>query len=143
MSPQRYILVSLLGLVGCVGPEETQFLSIYERNPTVEARSYDWHDPFPDERAGPDTFSRPLAFNEPRTDTRKNIDLRFLQAMHPSAGQPSYAGIPAVPGPAIVGPNGMPIASRPQIPQGYPPSPYPVLVSNPNGLAGVPVVPAY
>jgi len=132
------------GLAGCVGPEETQFLSVYERNSTVEARSYDWHDPFPDERAGPDTASRPLAFSDPRSDTRKNLDLRFLQAMHPSAGQPQYAGLPAVRGPAVPGPYGQPIATRPQLQvQSYPPSPYPTLVSNPHVPGGVPVIPAY
>lgn len=138
------VFLLAFGIGGCVGPEETQFLSLYERNPTVEARSYDWHDPFPDERVGPDTATRPLAFNEPRSDTRKNLDLRFLQAMHPSAGQPHYAGLPAVQGPAVPGPNGYPVASRPAIKaQGYPPSPYPVLVANPRTVGSVPVVPAY
>jgi len=65
---------------GCCGTQETRFLSWTPRPPDVEARSYNIHDPFPDETAGPNTFTRPRTFIEPRTDTRKDFDLRFLKA---------------------------------------------------------------
>jgi len=107
---------------GCIGPYETRYLSCIPRRPDVEARSYDWHDPFPDERIGPETASRPRAFQEPRSDTRKNFDLRFLQAMHPTAGtqlapgpmwpgygNPGLAGTPFPPPSSAPGP----VASSP------------------------------
>jgi hypothetical protein len=74
------VLAGSIGLSGCMGAPETRFLSCIPRPPGVEARSYDLHDPFPDESAGPETFTRPRAFQEPRSDTRKTNDLRFLQA---------------------------------------------------------------
>jgi hypothetical protein len=84
-------------LSGCVGRQETRYLSLYPRRADVEARSWDFHDPFPDERIGPDTHTRPRQFVEPRTDTRKNYDQRFLQSVHPTAGTrlapgPQYQG---------------------------------------------------
>lgn len=104
---------------GCVGPYETRYLTLYQRAPSVEARSYEAHDPFPNKMAGPDTYSRPRDFIDPRTDTRKNFDLRFLTAMHPTAGQPHLAGVPVVQGPAVPGPGGRPI------PTGSPVANYP------------------
>jgi hypothetical protein len=119
-------LFVVTGIAGCVGPRETQYLSWMPRRPDVEARSYDWHDPFPDERVGPDTASRPRAFIDPRTDTRKNFDQRFLQAVHPSAGTqlaaPQWPGYPPrgmvtgnalVPAYAVPPTTAGPIAVRP------------------------------
>ncbi len=73
------LVVEGMGLTGCM-QQETRFLSCLPRPPGVEARSYDLHDPFPDEDVGPNTFTRPRAFQEPRGETRKTNDLRFLQA---------------------------------------------------------------
>lgn len=71
------ILVAAAGSLGC---QETRFLSCRPRDSSVESRSYDVHDPFPDEDIGPDTFTRPRTFQVPRSDTRKSFDLRNLQA---------------------------------------------------------------
>lgn len=90
--------LAVLALSGCVGPEETRYLSCVPRPPEIETRAYDWHDPFPDETAGPDTITRPRAFLEPRTDTRKTFDLRFFSAMHPLAGSSAWAHRPRGPG---------------------------------------------
>jgi hypothetical protein len=76
-------ILALFLLAGC---QETRYLTWWPRRADVEARSYDWHDPFPDERIGPDTKTRPRQFMEPRTDERKNYDQRFLQSVHPTAG---------------------------------------------------------
>jgi hypothetical protein len=83
------LLALMMAGGGCIGPAETQFLSCYPRRPDVEARSYDWHDPFPEERIGPDTATRPRSFVEPRSDSRKQFDLRFFEAHHPSASRAS------------------------------------------------------
>lgn len=88
----------VLGALGCIGAPETRFLSCMPRPPEVERRSYDYHDPFADEKAGPATQSRPRAFQEPRSDTRKTFDLRFLQALHPTGGNPVVVRGPVVPG---------------------------------------------
>ena len=77
---ERRWLTLILLVVGCgPGCQETRFLSCRTRDPRVEARSYDLHDPFPDEEMGPKTYSRPRMFQEPRSDTRKTYDLRNLQ----------------------------------------------------------------
>jgi len=70
------VLIAVSGL-GC---QETRFLSCRARDPRVESRSYDTHDPYPDESLGPETFSRPLTFQEPRTYDRYKFDYRNLQA---------------------------------------------------------------
>jgi hypothetical protein len=78
---ERGWLALMLVVVGSgAGCQETRFLSCQTRDPRVEARSYDLHDPFPDEEMGPKTYSRPRTFQEPRSDTRKTFDLRNLQA---------------------------------------------------------------
>jgi hypothetical protein len=71
------MLILAGGLAGC---QETRFLSCRTRDPRVESRSYDLHDPFADEEMGPETYSRPRDFQLPRSDTRKTFDLRNLQA---------------------------------------------------------------
>jgi hypothetical protein len=115
MDRRGWVVVLAFGLTGCVGPRETQYLSCVPRPPDVEARSWDWHDPFPDESAGPDTVTRPRSFVEPRSDTRKNFDLRFLQAAHPTAGRTQLAPGPAWPG------YGTPLGAMPIVPA--PPGP--------------------
>ena len=119
-------MMMTLALAGCVGPRETQYLSCIPRPPQVEARSYDYHDPFPDENAGPETVTRPRSFVEPRTDTRKNYDLRFLQAAHPTAGRTQFAHGPVWPGygsPSVV--TGPVYAPPPSGPIAYPGTMYP------------------
>lgn len=98
------MLVLAASSLGCM---ETRFLSCQTRDPRVESRSYDLHDPFPDESIGPETFSRPRTFQEPRSDNRKTFDLRNLQASRgvtppvqaywDPAGVNSTAGVPVQP----------------------------------------------
>ena len=92
MERGRKVLVLVLacgfGLSGCLQTQETRFLSCVPRPSGVEARSYEIHDPFADESVGPETFTRPRAFQEPRSDTRKSSDLRFLQAAREFAPRP-------------------------------------------------------
>jgi hypothetical protein len=70
----------VLVLAGCQNTPETRFLSWFPRPAAQERRSYDLHDPFPDEQLGPNTFTRPRGFVQPRTEQRKTNDLQFLQA---------------------------------------------------------------
>ena len=77
---ERGWLLIVLVLAGCQNTQETRFLSWFPRPAAQESRSYDLHDPFPDENIGPNTFTRPRGFIVPRTEQRKTNDLRFLQA---------------------------------------------------------------
>lgn len=74
-----WLLIGFI-LTGCQNAPETRFLGCIPRPPLQEARSYDLHDPFPDEHLGPNTFTRPRQFITPRTEQRKTNDLRYLQA---------------------------------------------------------------
>ena len=63
-----------------------------------EAKSYTWHDPFPDENAGPNTGTRPRVFTEPRTDSMKDYNWRNLRAAY-GYGNPQrmYSWGPSMP----------------------------------------------
>lgn len=71
---------AMLCLAGCNGPQQ-RFMAWRHRDLRTEARTYDFHDPFPDEHAGPETVTRPLSFEDPRTETRQDYDLRLLLSM--------------------------------------------------------------
>ena len=77
---ERGWLLIVLVLAGCQNTQETRFLTWFPRPAAQESRSYELHDPFPDESIGPNTFTRPRTFIQPRTEQRKTNDLRFLQA---------------------------------------------------------------
>ena len=75
-----YGLTLLLVLAGCIGSRETRLPTCNIPRLTEEANSYNVHDPFPDEDAGPSMFSRPRVFMQPRTDVRKNDQQRYLRS---------------------------------------------------------------
>ncbi len=75
---------------------ECPFWNGYGRNLTAESRMYEFHDPFPDEKSGPHTEYRPRGFMQPRTDTRRDFDLRLLLSMSSGSPGPLYSkGQPA------------------------------------------------
>ena len=99
-------LLLLCLLMGC-GTPETRFLTWQPRPARLEVQSYELHDPFPDEDAGPKTGVRPRIFLEPRSDTRKNLDLRYINAAYGFPQRPSNYWDPAAPfgpGPSPVQP---------------------------------------
>ncbi len=102
-------LVCGLCFAGCIGPQETRLLNCGTRDLNVEARSYDSHDPFADESSGPDTFSRPRTFVEPRSDSRKALNMRQLEAMYPNTRGPVFARGPQplwrLPGSTVLAPQ--------------------------------------
>ena len=73
--------LAALCLQGCTSVRVPQFFNLCQRDLKTESRLYEFHDPFPDEAAGPDTVTRPLAFDAPRSDTRRDFDLRMLLSM--------------------------------------------------------------
>lgn len=105
-----------LFFAGCIGPQETRLLTCNMRDLNVEARSYDSHDPFADENSGPETFSRPRTFVEPRSDSQKAFNMRKLSAMYPNAGGTQFARGPQplwrVPGSTVLAPQTTPMATN-------------------------------
>jgi hypothetical protein len=101
---------------GCLGPQETRLLSCNMRDLNVEARSYDHHDPFADEGSGPETFSRPRTFVEPRSDSQKAFNMRQLSAMYPNAGNTMFARGPQplwrLPSSTVLAPQPGPMATN-------------------------------
>lgn len=79
---ERALLTLMLLLAGsCLGCQETRFLTCQPRDPRVETKTYELvHDPFADESLGPDTFSRPRDFQQPRTEERKDLEVRSRSA---------------------------------------------------------------
>ena len=79
-------------LVGCVGGfQETRFLRCQTRPVDDERKSYELHDPFGDDRSGPSTQTRPRGFEVPRTDTRRDYDLRTMRSS--LGASPLYSGV--------------------------------------------------
>jgi hypothetical protein len=71
----------VLLLAGCANVRGPQFCNWGRRDVVAESRLYEFHDPLPNELAGPDTKTRPPAYINPRTDDRQLYDLRLLSAM--------------------------------------------------------------
>lgn len=81
----------IFGVMLAVGCQETRYVSCVPRRPDVEAASYKFNDPFPDDTIGPKTFSRPRDFDVPRTDTRKTFDYYHKVPEGPATGPQSQA----------------------------------------------------
>jgi hypothetical protein len=90
--PAAAILSSLLAalflLAGCASPYTTRLPTVGINPPLAEKRAYERHDPFPNERIGPDTQTRPLGFVDPRTEDRKALEGRMLNALQPENASP-------------------------------------------------------
>lgn len=93
--------LAALCLQGCTSVRVPQFLGLCRRDLRTESRLYEFHDPFPNESAGPDTVTRPLAFDAPRSDTRRDFDLRLLLSMAPGAPGSALAARPTPRGPLV------------------------------------------
>jgi hypothetical protein len=63
---------------GCAG--EGRYLSLMPRPVATERKASEIHDPYPERFVAPDTFNRPRAFINPRTEERQSYDLRSIQA---------------------------------------------------------------
>jgi hypothetical protein len=74
-------LLLILLLAGC-NTFATQLPTVRAQPAEREVKSFTWHDPFPDEDAGPKTFTRPLVFTQPRSDTLKDYAWRNQRAAY-------------------------------------------------------------
>lgn len=96
--PLRALPLVVVCLCGCPTPMNTRLPMIGgEEQVDLERRSYNLHDPFPDEDFGPDTMSRPPGFVEQRSEPRRideSVPLSatgrdpFLQPQPFSSGYP-------------------------------------------------------
>jgi len=80
----RYGLLAGLLLVsgGCLSAPETRMPEIWPRHPVPEVLRFHAHDPFADQRLGPDTHTRPRDMDRPRSLARQMME---QQAAHGSA----------------------------------------------------------
>jgi hypothetical protein len=72
----------------------TQCPTLETRPTQVEKKSFERHDPFPDQASGPDTFNRPRGYDMQRTAPRRAAEERMLQGM-PSQPYPPGPQVPA------------------------------------------------
>jgi hypothetical protein len=83
-NPSRFVAVLLMWsachlLTGCLTPQNTRFPEPFPRNVRSEALSYRFHDPFPDDSIGPNTFSRPPSYQKQRDPARRAEENRILR----------------------------------------------------------------
>ncbi len=90
------LLAAGLLLPGCLTPINTRLPSLVPSHPSVEKRSYERHDPFPDRWLGPDTQVRPRGFNNQRTEPRRALEERLFQGN--AAQRPGPANGPDIRG---------------------------------------------
>lgn len=76
------LLVSVLPICGCINSQTTQLPQVQPQHPSVARQEFGRHDPFPNRTAGPDTFTRPRGFNNPRAEARRIQENRLLRGMN-------------------------------------------------------------
>ena len=87
------LLLAMAMLGGCLSPHTTRLPSLGFQNSEVEKRSYELHDPYPDELSGPETITRPRSFSKQRTENRRT----FEQKMFEGNGIPQGTAAPRLP----------------------------------------------
>lgn len=81
------LFAAVLGCCGC-SPYTTRLPTFGFGPPLAEKRAYERNDPFPNEELGPDTYTRPRGFVEPRTEERKSLEGRILNNVQPESASP-------------------------------------------------------
>ena len=79
------LLAGLPVFCGCPNPSNTRFPTLAPSPPALERRSYERHDPFPNENLGPETFTRPREFEEQRTEPRRARESQPVPGLFPTA----------------------------------------------------------
>ena len=90
MSRKSFQLVTLVAVAcvmtfatGCVTPFNTELPQVAPTPSPIERAKYRLHDPFADEDAGPDTFTRPPSFQEQRPEPRRTLAGRTMLGADP------------------------------------------------------------
>ena len=66
-------------MAGCFNAGSTRLPTFETGQPQVEKRSFERHDPFPDELSGPDMQVRPRGFSNQRTEPRRALEEQLFQ----------------------------------------------------------------
>ena len=67
-----------LSLAGCLNPNFVRMPNLAASTPPADRTSLERFDPFPDEEAAPDTFTRPPSYVQQRTEARRSAQQRLL-----------------------------------------------------------------
>ena len=81
---QLMLLVAISSVPGCVTPWNTRLPRVAPSPPAAEGRSYQVHDPFPEEDLGPETQVRPREYIESRPAPRRAIEGNTLMGVPPA-----------------------------------------------------------
>lgn len=71
------IVTGLLGITGCVNPQQTRIPTLAAGDPRMERANYRYFDPYPERESGPLTYSRPRGFDISRTEARSSQERAF------------------------------------------------------------------
>lgn len=93
------IAATISSMPGC-NPMTTRYPTPPLGNSLAERRAFERHDPYPLEDLGPDTFTRPRAYIEPRDEARRAAEQRMLRGM-------SLEALPPVPATGNTYPNAL------------------------------------
>ncbi|MSR56148.1 MAG: hypothetical protein EXS05_00505 [Planctomycetaceae bacterium] len=69
----RIVGCAVLLLAGCVSSERTRLPTLSYGDPRAERRSFDVHDPYPEQRSGP-MVERPREMDVQRSEPRRAIE---------------------------------------------------------------------
>jgi hypothetical protein len=90
-----FLLALALTPIGCAyDPRKFQLPQLMPRHPEVERRAAEYHDPFPDDRLGPGSSTRPPGFSRQRTTTREAFELRGIHMLDSADPLPSTSEAP-------------------------------------------------
>lgn len=81
------LLVATSCLAGCITPHTTHFPSLSFMPAEYERREAQIHDPYADTKIGPDTYTRPLNFQQ-RPETLQAQDRYFAALKRMQSGAP-------------------------------------------------------
>ena len=87
--------LALATVIGCVHDPRMRFPQLLPRHPEAERQASEYHDPFPDDTAGPSVSNRPLGFQQQRTSTRRAAELRGVHLLDPNSEMPPQSKAPA------------------------------------------------
>jgi hypothetical protein len=86
------VAAACLLMTGCFNSGLTRLPGFESGQPQVEKRSYERHDPFPDELSAPDMQVRPREFSNQRSEPRRALEEKLFQGT--TGNDPFQSGSP-------------------------------------------------
>ena len=87
----RIVLMLLIGGAGCCNPATTRLPTWRPGRPYVERQSLGHYDPLPAPDLGPETHTRPLSFQEGRSQTRQALEGNVVPTYPAGPTPPGYS----------------------------------------------------